>query len=201
MLQSLPLADVDIGRIFTALVIIIGIVGWIFGQINDAKQKQKTRGTGGPTDLDEKIRRRQEQRRARSEKPSPAERRRRMEEMLAQQGLPPEVLGDLPKPLPARVPQTVRQTQPVRQTQRVGQSQPARTPTVITEGSIVGEGIGEGLGGEIGGRRRRSGSETADSVRKIFKNRDSFVSALVASELLNRPVGLREPGEGPGRVG
>jgi hypothetical protein len=95
----IPLAD--IGEVFGAIIIVVGVLGWIVSQIAEARGSGgSSTGTGttvppgrrGKTPLDERIRRRQEERKQRAEmlrhrKAAEREARRRKA-----QGLPEPVI-------------------------------------------------------------------------------------------------------------
>lgn len=183
------------------------------------KRRTSTGGIGeGGTELDERIRQRQAERQARREKVA----RRRAADRVARrrqaQGLPEvrqydeegdgPIHADSPKPMP--VPQPVLRPVPQPVPRPVPGPTPVRVPTPIVARSETDDAVRRPRVERQGAAsftkaaatrpivavettRRRRSTSSAQRLRKLLRNRDSFKTIIVASEVLGPPVSLKKP--------
>jgi len=201
MVLALPLADIGIGQLVWAAILIFGAVSWVFSQIQEQKkQREAQQRRPNPGDVNETARRRkqQAQRPARADgdgKLSPAERRRRAEEALIRQGIPPEVLRQGRQEEPPRQgrPQRQEQARPERRPPPQPAPKPKAEPVLtslgesVTAGGVTSTEIGTGRAA----RNARRGGSKALRLRDQLRKKDQFLSIVVAGEVIAPPVSLR----------
>ncbi len=210
-LLLLPLAD---GFPVVGVIMLVIVVFSVVSNISKAS-KEKIKKTGKRTALDERISQRLAQRRAK------ASRNRNEEAALqAASAMPPELADMILTPQDRaaiaaaqrareaeakerqdqqrrRPPQQVAaRPQPVAQrpqSQLVRQKQATVARLAPTQQKIAKPAIMAAVtSGVRSAHRRDSGVSRGDRMRHLLRKRDSFKTIIIASEVLGKPVGLRD---------
>ncbi len=186
------LAEFDIGRIIGAMVVLLSVGGWIFGQI----EQQRRKGGGvveGDSDLLEDVDEGEEQRqleeaiRERLRELPPAQRHQAVE-MLRRQGVPEHVLSEPPPPPPPPpAPPPAPKPKP-QAPARVEAHRPIRTLSSL---EVLTSDVSRSVSPSA---RRRGQQLTARRLGLNLSKPDQFLNVVVAAELLGPPVALRPPG-------
>lgn len=197
-LLPIPLSLADAGGvIFAILLVVAAIVSIISANAQKRREQRELLGNRAGdrtrrTDIDERI---DERRRERLETNERRQRRREIERELRHlrrsgQPAPPELLRELGVEIaPDQAPAPRRGTRAKRVKPDTPTSATAAAPQKIGPG-VSATAIG--TGNAVPSQQRRSSSVSAKRLRRVLRNRDSARSVIVATEVLGKPVALRE---------